>query len=77
MSPSFGTMSFKSTSISTRNKTLDPTIINNDFEVPLQTETRIRPAPLFVQKSEMKPKVLQAIRKEDNPSSFKTRSRSI
>ena len=54
----------KSTTLSAKNRrVLDPTIINNDYEVPQFIETRARPAPDFVPQSQLKPKLLRAARR--------------
>ena len=59
---SYGTISLKSTTTA-RRRTLDPTIIDNDLEVPLLTEIRQRPAPDFAPASGRKPKLLKAVKK--------------
>ena len=60
LSPSFGSFSMKSSAITARNKPLDPTIVNNDLEMPHLTEARQRPAPDFVSIRQRKPKLLKA-----------------
>ena len=59
---SYGSISLKTTTTA-RHKTLDPTIIDNDLEVPLLTEVRQRPAPDFAPASGRKPKLLKAVKK--------------
>ena len=70
VSPSFGNLSLRSTSVTTRNmggvshRTLDPTVVDNDFEAPTYSDVRIRPSPDFIPIKDMKPKLLKAVKKE-------------
>ena len=64
LSPSMSSNVSLKSSKTTRNRFLDPSIVDNDMELPQLTETRIRPALEFVPISARKPKVLKAVRKE-------------
>ena len=68
ISPSLGAISLGG-SIG-KTKTLDPTIIDNDLEVPPLTDVRQRPAPRFESLTDRKPKVLSKVKKEPEAKSL-------
>lgn len=48
ISPSLHGISVKSAKTTRNQRLVDPTIVDNDLELPTLTETRVRPAPEFV-----------------------------
>ena len=60
LNPSLANMTINS-SKTERNRALDPTIVDNDLELPHITEPRMRPAPDFVPQGGKKAKVLKPV----------------